>query len=761
VTFEASFFGPGNRLRWDAIQAGSSGHDVKARLEPFLEDLRHDPEVLILPCVREDGRTQWYVMCSSTRAARVARDEVRAFLGPSYSDFEGRPSRLDPADGVESAVLARSGMNAFRLEIPERALTDVARERLRLLIGVRNERPPRHARRTRVAGRILRDFEYALITGADAVALDCIGQLRAGGQLGVANLLFLEVRRLEARMGWDAIVALPELNSLMAMRRPRRVTEALIRAVYATQLRGFQEANDATGAIERFRVLLPQYGDLYRTRAGLSGFEVDASFLMMAATSAPPRADIAAGILQDYGPESSGQAYLVALADQAHAPVSARDGDAAERARAAFAAADVDRAFEVALTLPPSFERCALLVRCASEMGTLAAAQLALNAADVLLEPDRSRLSNHAVLGRIRAGLAALACEQAAADGASATAEVVPSSWADWLARLTAPVPWRAAVQVAEVAAREWRIEGLASDSVGVQMTTDALLGDRPLWGQIALRDALPYLLEVFLSGGADARLRSVYEALFLVVAVDDQVSVPRVGALLRIAEARLQIGVESADYSDVLRELGVAIEAIESPVIVEQALDALDVLVGTACPTPRDRQEFLGRVAALFRRWYRRIDAGQWALLRSFGEELGVPELVQLARPEDGPRETSSIWARLDGKRVAMYSLRDRALHRVEAVLRELCPGVRVESFNDHVGGAAALRAAATGADIFILATAAAKHAATGFIESHRPKARATLYASGQGSASLLEAVRRYLARPSSAVVGEPGPDE
>ena len=79
--------------------------------------------------------------------------------------------------------------------------------------------------------------------------------------------------------------------------------------------------------------------------------------------------------------------------------------------------------------------------------------------------------------------------------------------------------------------------------------------------------------------------------------------------------------------------------------------------------------------------------------------------------------------------------------------MVRELLPGVRIDIFHDHVGGSPALRTASTTADVFVLATGAAKHAATTFIEARRPKALITLYARGQGSASLLHALGRYVA--------------
>ncbi len=84
--------------------------------------------------------------------------------------------------------------------------------------------------------------------------------------------------------------------------------------------------------------------------------------------------------------------------------------------------------------------------------------------------------------------------------------------------------------------------------------------------------------------------------------------------------------------------------------------------------------------------------------------------------------------------------------------MISELCPGIRIDTFSDYVGGSPALRKAATTADVFILATAAAKHAATTFIEHRRPKNLVTLYARGQGSASLLEALREYAQQTSAS---------
>lgn len=726
------------------IQTDSLPADVKQRLGPFLEDLEHRSEIVALPRVRENGEVQWYVLCSSPRMARLARDEVQAFLGPSYSNFEGKATLLDAIDPVEAAVLAKYGLNAFRLEIPDRNILDAARERLRLLMRLQKERPPRRANDTRAAGRVLRDFEYALLANQEAAAADYIEELRTAGQLSAANLLFLEVRRLAAGRRWDAILALPELQALLAMVRPRRVTEALIRAVYFSYLRGFEQGGRAQEAIHRFRSeVWDRFRNLYQTRANISGFEVDASFLMVAACD-PQRPKIGPGILESYPADSPARAYLARLLELIHRPPFVPRVDPLAGAREAYTEGDIDRAYEEASTLPPSFERTALLLRCAHEMGTLVSAQAALESIKSLSPPDQARLDQNLLIGRIRASLLALSAAENTAT-APESAEEIPSSWPEWFKRLRTAEPWKAAVFVAETGAREWPIESFLKDSKVVAETADLLLDNRPQWGQDALRDALPYLVEFCMSGGSDARLKTVYESLFVAVAVDPQVSLPQTGALIRIAQARLELGVSKAEYAEILQQVSSALQATESPSVSDLGLEALETVVNLVCPDAQERQQFGIQVIAIFQRWYKRINRAQFALLKSLSEELQMPGAMGgLSRAVSESQEASE-WSQLDGKRIGLYSLQESALRRAARVLKELSGGVRIDTFNDHVGGSAALRKASATADVFVIVTGAAKHAATWFIEDHRPKSLPTLYARGQGTASMLEALREY----------------
>jgi hypothetical protein len=145
-------------------------------------------------------------------------------------------------------------------------------------------------------------------------------------------------------------------------------------------------------------------------------------------------------------------------------------------------------------------------------------------------------------------------------------------------------------------------------------------------------------------------------------------------------------------------------------------------------------------------KRWYRRADQAQVSLFKTLcaelGQDLSATEGIESSRG----LEEESVWQMLVGKKLALYSLKETAVNRAAHLLKDLVGEVKVDVFQDHVGGSPALKTAAQQADVFVIATAAAKHAATMFIESKRPKHSVTLYAQGQGTSSILRAINRYL---------------
>jgi hypothetical protein len=737
VSFEELFFGPGNRISWQAIQAGTLSADAAARLAPFLDGLRSGDDIIVLPRVTPDQRSQWYFLCASERHSRLARDLARAFLGPSYSDLDHHPRSLDPNDAIDAAVLSKYDGNGFRITVPERGLVDEARGRLGQLISLRREQPIRDPHRLRPIGRILRDFEYALLAKDAVTAGALIAEIRSVGYLSANNLAFLTVLRLASVEDWRGVLALPELQSLLVLERPRRVTEALIRAIYSLHVQEFEEQTRIPEAIDRFRSrILASYGGLYRSRSLLSGFAVDASFALAAAAGDPPQSSIIREIQETYAEGTRERLYFDAINAFVAPPPVRPAPPSLKGARAAYAEGNVDIAFEIAQQLAPTFERASLLLNCASEMATLASARAALAAVEALSPVDRQRVDDNAVLRHVRSSLLEAGTTQLELPS--------PASWPEWFARLSGAQAWKGAVAFAETAAREWSVEDFLRDPVELHRVADLLLEDRPAWARTALLDSVPHFLWFLAQREANARLRPVYDSLFVLLAADADVSLPQLQALLNVVDAQLTLGVNATQYSELLGELNSAFQKAGTPATTELALEAIELLVNAACPAPDRRSEFVGAVAALFQRWSRRTARAQWMLLQELGAELDLPLVVPQEVRVDASAEDE--WEELNGKQICLYSLQEAAVRRAADVIGRLSPESVIRTFHDLTGGSSALRTAARTADIFVVATAAATHAATMFIDANRPTKAITLRPNGKGSSSLLDALQRHL---------------
>ena len=115
--FISSFFGPGNTVWPDGDPDSTAGR----RLVPYLQVLRDQSEVpVVLPRRRpeDDQRLTAYVIALNAAHAAALAELLTAFVGPSFSAFDGLPAQLDPADPVDQAVTrlrrARSGVHAVQ-----------------------------------------------------------------------------------------------------------------------------------------------------------------------------------------------------------------------------------------------------------------------------------------------------------------------------------------------------------------------------------------------------------------------------------------------------------------------------------------------------------------------------------------------------------------------------------------------------------------------------------------------------------------------
>src|SRR5262249_22739110 len=92
IGFLDRFFGqPANEIALHSLRP-----ELRAWLQPWIDDLEGPTDQPVVLPRRRNGRLQWFAMAFSDRQARALRDDLGAFVGPCYPDFAGQLAPLDP-----------------------------------------------------------------------------------------------------------------------------------------------------------------------------------------------------------------------------------------------------------------------------------------------------------------------------------------------------------------------------------------------------------------------------------------------------------------------------------------------------------------------------------------------------------------------------------------------------------------------------------------------------------------------------------------
>jgi hypothetical protein len=108
ATFVRKFFGHGNAVWPDLDPTSKTGRN----LAPYLQVLHDNSDVpVVLPrrWPTPTDRLIAYVIAQDRAHATAVAELLTAFIGPTYTRFDGRPARLDTNDPVDRAVLDFAG----------------------------------------------------------------------------------------------------------------------------------------------------------------------------------------------------------------------------------------------------------------------------------------------------------------------------------------------------------------------------------------------------------------------------------------------------------------------------------------------------------------------------------------------------------------------------------------------------------------------------------------------------------------------------
>jgi hypothetical protein len=645
--FIERFFGPGNTVWSDHITE-------PPWLTELLAALRQPTWApVVLPrTYPDDGRRSFYVLAWGPSHATNVSEMLMAFLGHSYTSFDGRPARLDPSDPVEQALLDFTTLSTvFKLTNSHQTGHANTWRELRRMQKVASRRPHRDWHVYKPVGRLLAEFSVALAAGEVSASADLLDQLAAAGNLSGQNIAYLRLGRL-ARLGRHAeLLGLLDLADIAASNPPIPVKDAILTALFNTYLEEPLTAGDLSAA----RELLIEHGQpvpkLLRGRLDCLG------------APALAVATLAASVLQN---ESVLQQIL-----------------------------DDPPSLNLVQNLTPALAATVQQAHAAQHSPgiTTGPAPILSSLDNGDIEESGAELASWAeLIDAIAAGLS------------SATTCLNNAAWFAWEPPATCDTELadRLAALTDEGAERIWSI-------VGPFIEADSCLAPAAQTARELVRNALIY--NRFTPGD--------------------------LAGIVALAEIVLRAAPNRRDYVALVDELRDETTRWVRPDHANVALDLADLLVRAACPDQEARARLAEALLVPLHTQAHRLEPDQLAFARQLSDELAL----ELPWPDDEVDDTSSgATGTLPGLTVLLYSLDQGALARASAALERFTSRLKIHQSHDYVGSPQ-LKSRTRSADVVVIATRCAKHAATGFIRANTKRGTVIVEADGAGSASLLRA--------------------
>lgn len=639
----------------------------------------------------------FFLFSEDNEGQRRGREIVFAFLGPSIvcletltdSELLERLPGTWKSTGLVKASALRLVGGKMQVDVMVSRLEDMVTAlsgRSRHLLAIR----PTHS-------DLLRDFRLALLRKDDESARALLDSIRLHGDVSAENLRYLRIEYLAAFQRWTEMRELPHLRALLQSRRPRAVSENLLRMVWWTELVGFENQSARSAFVDRN--VMGTFGPLLRSVWIPSSSEGRiVAFLAAVSDADAIRQD---QILSNAADEPE-RARLRALATaEATATAPTPTEPAADTVMVAFGQGRYSDVIDSFLASPTP-DSADFAVQAVLESGVGDAASRVLQEVRDFLSSGRLSLGR-----RERRDLEDL--ERLANDSCA--------SWVDWSARIGSDIRWGDAGSVLRNSVGSWQSIG-SLDANQIEQVCDALLSAVGGPNDDQLRASLDICCREAVSQLIRGSSSDFSRTILLLLSEQENFSEMVRAAYLDLFKAWLEAGPSRSEYEEVIELTTKIWTRVRSPNAVGWAISILEASTDAPCPSSEVRGNFAAQVINEIRaRYHASISLRERAEVEDLAEQLGLP-----SQPIEASEVERDLWAKLNGKSVGVYSHLPRAKSLLESRLRRLCSIGEVEGNADEAG-TPALRAMASRVDYLLVHTWKASHSATQAIDAVRPR--------------------------------------
>ncbi len=740
------FFSGRNALKWESVADRSAPPAWLEHVLPWIVAFSGSGgrSPIVLPVFGPDGPGQWYAMASDESGANALSQELTAFVGPSFSDFQGQFLEPDPDDAIEKALLERFGRFVFRLVPVNEVDPSGIAEALQMYLGLLRRRPDVPDRTQRPFGKVRAEFDRALLAGNESDAVRLREELVSSGRVDAEQEKYLDIRML-AGLGRQFQLAhdYPLVKSVLGLSLPAQTIADLVGALYSTYIADMEDSGDDEAVLSAFRKEIAEnFGPLFLERKGVMHPSVLKAFMLYELVQAEPNRERCQAIVSAY-PEDGGRALVERWIRRLSASDVPPRTDLFESARQALADEDYGLALQLSFDAFPDSWTYGALLRCAVEMDDAEVALRVLAAVDEAPEAERLKWTKRdlARLQQLRADTAGVPGE--AVDPPPRTIRP-EADWLSWVAYVESGIYGPPPLQVLEDALPRWSVEAYASDPATCRELAERI-GNAEGAAEQAFRDAFAPLIEFFVDR-PERPVRAfapIYAMLIRIVAWNGIVTANELELASAVVQALVGLAPSRDDYVEAVDAYAEIVAANSAPGNIDWALNAAEMLALHASPDSESRLRLFMAVVDMARSCSHRLRPVQYELLTLLAKDYGCSKLMESLPSGDGAGGNLAPRADFAGL-IGIYTLTEQAGQRARQFLRKLFPQARVELNADHVA-TDKLKSLAANADVFAFAWKSSKHQAY-FAAKEARGSRQTLLPVGKGSASILDCVLKEL---------------
>ena len=689
-------------------KAAPYNKELQELLEGFVAVSQTESVFCALPMVVGEGKVvQILIGARTSEEAAELRSIADAYIGSAYA-LVGKEVLTTPVDQASAVILKRLSGGIVRVRVPRgdeeqeayRARTYKAMRIVLEMLDQYGRRPPMLRETRRPTGRILRDLFVALRSQDPDIGYACLEELKSMQALSARNLVYLELQIKDELGDWLGVLNHPRLPEILPARLPGRVVVALLRSIE----RSLSLTDISKHNVETLRESVMPMVALFERRPDLSRREGKVGLWRTWAAGAALVGN-QYGVFQLY--DDFGDEWIAKLCDAFdwRIPPEAQD-------------LNKEAGLQHLLASPESDELAAELlkqvVHCEDDEYRQIVERLAGFSHQAI-----ARLRQKAPLRRIW-------------DATVGTdeSECILAGWTQWLDKLDSDPEPEALVQLAIEGAVHWD-KSTWDEGLLIQATQNP-----SAQALKALRNVLPILLNWLEEHQLSLRPKSI-ESLLIGLALDDITSIPDLSLSRDLLEMAVEEPHDRDTYSAMLDAVSVIWDKAKSVYAVPVMFDIFDLLLDAPCPIEISRRSLWELLQEFLLASWRRIEPEYRVLAKSFSDEL-----VGSSHPFDGLYDETSSGEPVDsidlsGKKVAIYTLMEKAAQRAKITLECLFSGLRVELNHDHTATPSLVHLSRN-ADYFVFAARSATHQAFFPVTQRRGD---IIYPKGKGTASIVRA--------------------